>query len=311
MHAYPFQLIERLMSHKNNFIAFLFFFSVGITHAQEGLLALLDSAEDKKPEKVFATFKTSRIVNGHSIETVGEKSMDFRITHHFGDVSGQGGGGHTLYGFDQASDIRLAFEFGLSNRLTAGVGRSKINEMVDGYLKYRLLQQTTYNKMPVSVTVFTNVAVTAQKNISNAYDNFAHRMSYTYQALIARKFSRKLSLQIMPTLLHRNYIFNAKDENDLYSLGIGGRIKLTRSLALLADYFHTFSSFRKENNQTYFAPLGIGVEIETGGHVFHLFFTNNAAILENSFIANTTSAWRKGEFKFGFNISRTFSVGKN
>ena len=285
--------------------------SISWVFAQDDLLAELNSSEEpKKSEKVIATFKTSRIVNGHSIETVPSKSMDFRITHHFGDVSGDAGGIHTLYGFDDASDIRLAFEFGLTDRLTLGVGRSKISETLDAYLKYRLLQQTTDDRIPVSVTLFTNGAIVSQKATGIEYDNFAHRTSYTYQALIARKFNSNLSLQLMPTLLHRNYIFNSKDENDLYSLGIGGRIKLTKSFALLADYFYSFSTFRKDNNQTYFNPLGIGVEIETGGHVFHMFFTNNGAILENSFLANTTSSWGKGEYKFGFNISRTFGIGK-
>lgn len=278
--------------------------------AQDDLLALLDSTESKTSSKVFATFKTTRIVNGHSIETVKRNSMDFRITHHFGDVAGQSGGIHTLYGFDQASDIRLAFEFGLSDRFTLGVGRSKIGEMLDGYLKYRLFQQTTDNKMPFSVTLFTNGAVTPQKQVKSEYGVFAHRVSYAYQALIARKINSKLSLQIMPTLVHRNYVFNSRDENDLFSLGVGGRIKLTKRFALLADYFYTFSNYRKDNSQRYAAPLGLGVEIETGGHVFHMFFTNNAAVLENSFIANTTSSWEKGEFKFGFNISRTFNIGK-
>ncbi len=293
-------------------ISFLFLFcSITSALAQDDLLAELNNSEaSKKSEKVFATFKTSRIVSGHSIETVANKSMDFRITHHFGDVAGDAGGIHTLYGFDNASDIRIAFEFGLTDRLTLGVGRSKTSEMLDGYLKYRLLQQTTDDKMPVSVTLFTNGAIISQKSTGSEYDNFAHRTSYVYQALIARKFNNKLSIQLMPTLLHRNYVFNSKDENDLYSLGIGGRIKLTRSFALLADYFYNFSTFRKDNSQTYFNPLGVGIEIETGGHVFHMFFTNNGSILENSFLANTTSSWGKGEYKFGFNISRTFGIGK-
>lgn len=285
--------------------------SITFAFSQDDLLAELNNSEEsKKSEKVVATFKTSRIVNGHSIETVQRKSMDFRITHHFGDVAGDAGGIHTLYGFDNASDIRIAFEFGLTDRLTLGVGRSKQSEMLDAYLKYRLLQQTTDDKMPISVTLFTNGAIVSQKATGTEYDNFAHRTSYTYQALIARKFSSKLSLQLMPTLLHRNYLFNSKDENDLYSLGIGGRVKLTRSFALLVDYFYNFSTFRRDNDQTYFNPLGVGVEIETGGHVFHMFFTNNGPILENSFLANTTSSWRKGEYKFGFNISRTFGIGK-
>ena len=222
------------MSKKHNFLTLLFLFTAFfLAEAQDDLLAQLEREEVKTSEKVIATFKTTRIVNGHSIETVKRKSLDFRITHHFGDVSGQGGGAHTLYGFDQASDIRLAFEYGINDRLTTGVGRSKIGEMVDGYLKYRLLQQTTDDKMPVSVTLFTNMAITPQKKIGNEYDIFAHRLSYTYQALIARKISSKLSLQITPTFSHRNYLFNARDENDLFSLAVGGRMKLTRSFALL------------------------------------------------------------------------------
>lgn len=299
------------MKRKFTFVSLLFLvLFVFVSKAQENLMAMLDSAETEVSQKVFATFKTSRIVNSHSIETVKKNSLDFRITHHFGDISGQGGGVHTFFGFDQASDIRFAFEFGLSDRLTIAVGRSKIGEMLDGYLKYRLLQQTTDNKMPVAITIFTNAVITPQKNINKEYDVFAHRISYTYQALIARKLNSKLSVQLMPTLVHRNYIFNPKDENDLHSLGVGARMKLTRSFAILADYFYSFSSFRTDNDETYFAPLGIGVEIETGGHVFHMFFTNNAAIVENSFIANTTSSWKKGEFKFGFTISRTFEMGK-
>ena len=299
------------MKRKFTFVSLLFLvLFVFVSKAQENLMAMLDSAETESSNKVFATFKTSRIVNSHSIETVKKNSLDFRITHHFGDISGQGGGVHTFFGFDQASDIRFAFEFGLSDRLTIAVGRSKIGEMLDGYLKYRLLQQTTDNKMPVAITIFTNAVITPQKNINKEYDVFAHRISYTYQALIARKLNSKLSVQLMPTLVHRNYIFNPKDENDLHSLGVGARMKLTRSFAILADYFYSFSSFRTDNDETYFAPLGIGVEIETGGHVFHMFFTNNAAIVENSFIANTTSSWKKGEFKFGFTISRTFEMGK-
>jgi hypothetical protein len=299
------------MNKTYNFLTLLFLFSAACwAQAQEDLLTQLEREAPKSDRVVFASFKTTRIVNGHSIETVGKNSLDFRITHHFGDVSGQGGGVHTLFGFDQASDIRLAFEYGITDRLTAGIGRSKIGEMVDGYLKYRLISQTTDNKIPVSVTLFTNAAITAQKQIAEEYEVFAHRLSYTYQALIARKFSSKFSFQLAPTFIHRNYIFNPSDENDLFSIGVGGRIRLTKSFALLADYFYTFSVFRKNNNQTYFLPLGLGVEIETGGHVFHIFFTNNAAILENSFIANTTSSWTKGEFKFGFNISRTFGVGR-
>lgn len=278
-------------------------------HAQEELMDML-SAPDNKEEKVFATFKTTRIVNAHSIETVKKKGLDFRVTHHFGDVFGAAGGVHSFFGMDQAADIRIAFEYGISDRLTTAIGRSKVGEMIDGYLKYRLISQTVENKVPVSATLFANAALSPQKLSTGEYNNPVHRMSYTFQLLLARKINQQLSLQLIPSLLHRNYVFNARDENDIFSLGAGARLKLTKRFALLADYFYTFSAFRRNNKDRFFAPLGLGIEIETGGHVFHMFFTNNAGIIENSFLPNSTSSWIKGEFKFGFNISRTFSLGK-
>lgn len=281
-----------------------------ITQAQDSLLDALSDSTSDKSQPVFATFKTTRVVNGHSVETVKRRGLDFRVTHHFGDVSGDGGGVHTLYGLDQAADIRIAFEYGITDKFTLGLGRSKIGELVDGYAKYRLLTQTQDNNMPVSTTLFVNAGFTPQKAAENAYDNAAHRLSYTYQVLVARKFSPNFSLQLMPTLLHRNYLFDPQDEHDLFSMGVGGRLKLTKRFALLADYFYTFSEIRNEANSGYDAPLGLGVEIETGGHVFHMFFTNNAGIVENNFIPNTTSSWGEGEFKFGFNISRTFGTGR-
>ncbi len=288
----------------------LIFLIAQAVQAQDDLLGtLVDSVSDKR-QPVFATFKTTRIVNGHSIETVKRKGLDFRVTHHFGDVSGDAGGFDSLYGLDQAADIRIAFEYGVTDRLTLGAGRSKIGELLDGYAKYKLATQTQDNRMPVSTTLFVNAALTPQKAASDEFDNLAHRLSYTYQVLIARKFSQKLSLQLMPTFLHRNYLFNPDDQHDLLSVGVGGRLKLTKRFALLADYFYTFSELRQQSDSGYYAPLGLGIEIETGGHVFHMFFTNNAGIVENAFIPNTTSSWGKGEFKFGFNISRTFSVGK-
>ena len=300
------QIVNHML--KNN----IFLFAVFITVIQTASFAQtdLDSflIQDTRPARVFATFKATRIVNAHSIETVKKRTLDFRITHHFGDVSGTNGGAHTLYGFDNASDIRFGFEYGVSDRLTAGFGRSKVGENLDFFLKFRLLRQTQNNSMPVSVTLFTSAAVTAQKN-DVAYNVFANRFSYVYQAVIARKFNERLSLQLMPLFLHRNFITNPTDRNDVFSLGIGGRIKLTRRTALLADTYYTFSDYLTTAN-SFYMPIGLGVEIETGGHVFQMFFTNNAGIIENSYISNTRSSWGKGEFKIGFTISRDFAFNK-
>jgi hypothetical protein len=299
------------LSLRNKSFVFLCvcFFSLNTCFAQDDLLNLLDTIP-KKSERVLATFKTTRIVNGHTVETVKSHSLDFRVTHHFGSVGGPGGGVHTMYGFDNASDIRIAFEYGVNDRLTVGVGRSKIGELIDGYLKYRLLYQTQDNKVPVSVTLFANTAMTEVQSTGGPLDNNANRLSYFSQVLIARKFNHNLSWQIMPGFLHRNYVYDANDENDIFVLGTGGRIKLTKRFALLADFYWIFSKYRMDRSDFYFPPLGLGVEIETGGHVFHLIFTNNPAIVENTFLVNSTDSWSKSQMKFGFNISRTFGIGK-
>ena len=288
------------------------FLSVAVLALQGNIFAQtnLDSfiVEEKSPAYVIASFKATRIVNAHSIETVRKGVLDFRITHHFGDVGGTGGGVHTLYGFDNAADIRFGFEYGISDRLTAGFGRSKVSENLDFFLKYSLLRQTLDNRIPVSVTVFADMALTPQKNTA-IYSEFANRMSYVYQLLIARKFTNSLTLQLMPLYLHRNYVANPKDNNDLFSLGIGGRMKLTKHFSILGDMYYTFSNYLTPSN-AFYLPIGVGVEIETGGHVFQMFFTNNAAIIENSYIASTRSSWGKGQFKIGFTISRDFAFNK-
>ncbi len=296
---------------RSKFLSILFFVVLQYNvYAQDDLLNMLDTIPAKS-ERVLATFKTTRIVNGHSVETVKARHLDFRVTHHFGDAGGANGGFHSMYGLDQAADIRIAFEYGISERLTAGIGRSKIGELFDGYLKYRLLFQTEDNKIPVSLTLFANTAVTAIEGNGTPYqEDFLNRLSYTYQVLLARKFSSRFSLQLMPAYLHRNYVSDANDENDLFVLGGGARLKLSKRFALLADYYFIFSKYRMDNNDIYFPPLGLGLEIETGGHVFHLFFTNNPAIVENTYFAQSTDSWSKGQMKLGFNISRTFGIGK-
>ncbi|ABG57640.1 conserved hypothetical protein [Cytophaga hutchinsonii ATCC 33406] len=302
-----FKLIVFLML-KNNYLfsgCLFLLMQLGV-FAQSDLDSFLIA--DAKPAKVIASFKATRIVNAHSIETVRKGILDFRITHHFGDVAGNSGGVHTLYGFDNASDIRFGFEYGITDRLTAGFGRSKVAENLDFFLKYRLLQQTQDNSMPVSVTLFADMVLTPQENAS-AYAKFENRMSYVYELLIARKFNERFTLQVMPLFLHRNYAANPNDHNDVFSLGVGGRLKLTKRFAIIADYYYTFSDYLTTTN-SFYAPMGVGVEIETGGHVFQMFVTNNAGIIENNYIANTRSSWGKGEFKIGFTISRDFAFNK-
>lgn len=297
-------------------------------NAQDDMLALLDSVEGKNThEKVSATFKGSKIINMHSTETVKAKTMDFSVTHRFGNIGTQSGGGaHQLYGFDNSSDIRIGFDFGITNNLTLGIGRSKQAELIDGLVKYRILSQTTDNHVPLSLAVYADMSynpIVANQFYSGMVtnpdfkQNDIHRFSYTTQLLIARKFGWRFSAQLTPTYQHRNYVLgsinadnNAEETNDLVSIGGGFRFMLTKRFGVIADYYYTISGFRTNNiANPYYNPLALGVVIETGGHVFHITFTNASGIIENNYIPNTTDTWTKGGFKFGFNISRVFNLG--
>lgn len=308
---------------------FACFVLAGASFAQDDLLSLVDSIGGKKThEKVIATFKTSKVINGQSTETVKAGTMDFRVTHRFGNIGSEsGGGGHTLYGFDNSSDIRISFDFGITDNLTVGVGRSKMNEMIDGLVKWRFLSQTTDNHIPLSMAFYGSMSYTPQPSTQfyagvsktpDFHENDLHRFSYTSQLLIARKFGSRLSIQLMPTYQHRNFVVaninpdnTAEETNDLLSMGAGLRFKITKRVAIIADYFYTFSEYRTKNSAVpYYNPLAVGVELETGGHVFHLNFTNASGIIENNFIPNTTDSWAKGGYKFGFNISRVFNLWK-
>jgi hypothetical protein len=309
---------------------FILTFVISAANAQDDLLNMLDSTNAQKThEPVIATFKTSKIINSQSIETVKAGTMDFRVTHRFGNIgTAAGGGGHTLYGFDNSTDIRISFDFGITDKLTLGVGRSKANELVDGLVKYKFLSQTTDNHIPISAAFYGDMSYNPQDSkqfyngvvhTSDFHENDLHRFSYTAQLLVARKFGSRLSVQLTPTFQHRNFVLaninpdNAAEEtNDLISIGGGFRLKLTKRISIIADYFYTLSPYRTKNPVTpYYNPLAVGIEIETGGHVFHLNFTNASGIIENNFIPNTTDSWLKGGYKFGFNISRVFNLTKN
>jgi hypothetical protein len=299
----------------------LFIFVSSFSFSQD-LLSMLDSVKPAGHEKVFATFKTTKVINAQSTETVKKKCLDFRITHRFGSIGEESGGGvHTLYGWDAISDVRISFDYGITDKMTVGVARSKRQEYLDGTFKWRFMEQTVDNHVPISVALFENMAFTPMDKSAfysgtiNITENVAHRFSYINQLIIARKFSRAFSFELLPTYQHRNYVKalvnsdNGKEEsNDLFALGAAIRWKVTKRMAILVDYFHIFSDYRMNNPVTpYYDPLAVGIEIETGGHVFHLNFTNALGIIENDFIPNTTDSWGKGGYKFGFNISRVFN----
>lgn len=247
-----------------------------------------------------ATFKSLKIINGHSTEMVGKHNLDYRISHRFGFFSS---GAYELFGLDNAT-IRNGLDYGVCDRLTIGLGRSSVDKEFDGYIKYKLLRQSTGKvTMPVSVVYLLSAMNYTLKSTDDI--SFTNRMSYAHQLLIARKFNDNISLQLTPTLVHINLVPYSKNENNLYSMGVGGRVKISKRVAINAEYFHQFNQLDGTTN-----ALSLGFDIETGGHVFQLHFTNATGMTERTFITNTTGDWGNGDIRFGFNIARTFVLKK-
>lgn len=299
-------------------------FAGTMARAQDDLLSIANEGAKIKREKVSATFKTTKLINAQTIETVHKRTLDFRVAHRFGNIGGASGGGYesNLFGLYQIADVRIAFEYGITDRLTLGISNNKRNRNFEGLVKFRLLEQRKDNRVPVAVTLFANVAMSTRKddgtfsdvNIDGSKTNKPlRRLSYVSQVIIARKFGSVFSCEFLPTYVHRNYVPDVKDENDFFSLGFGARLKVTKSIALVGDYFYNFSKFREDardsdGNRIFYQPLGLGIEIETGGHVFTIMATNSSGIIENECLPTTVDTWTKGGFKFSFNISRNFRL---
>lgn len=276
----------------------LFSFTVS---AQDDLLKELEN-EQKGDNKITGAFKSSRVINGHSMEMLGAGMLDFRILHRFGPVK-QGIG--DLFGLDQAS-MRMGFDFGLNNNLTIGIGRTTFKKELDGFIKYRFVQQAESGS-PVSLVGVLGVSVFTYKNPDPVKPlTFNDRSGYYTQLIVGRKFNESFSLQLSPTLVYRNMIDPA-DKKTIYALGIGARHKISKRVAFLVDYSLVANGLPMSVGTN---PLSIGVDIETGGHVFQLHFSNSTGMNERSFITETTNSWSKGEFQFGFNLSRIFSLKK-
>lgn len=272
--------------------------------AKIDLFADLDNESKKVSantvDYAIATFKGTRIVNGHSIETIGKNNLDFRISHRFGTVNS---GSYNFFGLDEAT-MRIGLDYGVTDNLMIGLGRSTVDKELDAFVKYKILRQSKGKRvMPVTVTYLGSVmhyTIKGSEDIS-----FANRTSYANQLLIARQFSKSVSFQLSPTWMHINMVDFKSEKNNLFSLGMGGRVKLTDRFAITADYYHQFDKLTGRENS-----LSLGVDIETGGHVFQLHFTNSRGMTERSFITNTTGNWGDGDIHFGFNITRMFALKK-
>jgi len=295
----------KFISKKGNIVmlSFLFFsFCNSINlHAQEDLLSQL---EDKpKKEYVKNAFKSSRVINGQSMEFIAHGVLDFRILHRFGSVRG---GAYELFGLDQAS-MRLGFDYGVTKNLTLGFGRSTFNKEYDFLAKYRPMWQSKgLHARPFSLVLITGMTINSVKWADKTRKNyFTSRLGYYFQMIIGRKFSERFTLQIMPTMVHRNIVALSSDHNDIYSIGLGTRVKFTKRMALVFEYFYFINGRPKS---LVYNPIAIGLDIETGGHVFQLHFSNSRGMNEKAFITETTNNPFKGNISLGFNLSRVFTV---
>jgi hypothetical protein len=271
----------------------------------QDLMDLLAEDEAPKTEFAYATFKATRIVNSQSIENPPNGAMIFIISHHFGTLNS---GWYEFFGMDDAN-IRFGFEYGINSWLAVGIGRSSVAKTYDGFLKVKMLRQSKgARNMPVSLSFFTNMAITSWKWQYPERENyFTSRMEFAYQLLLARKFGPSLSLQLTPTMIHRNLVEKKDDQNDVFAIGAGGRYKFTNRLSVNAEYFYLLPG---QTADDYYDSFSVGVDLETGGHVFQLYLTNSRGLIEEQFIPKTDGSWGNGDIHIGFNINRTFQVRK-
>jgi hypothetical protein len=288
-------------------LALLVFLIPAGIFAQDDLMNLLNENAPKEINYATATFKSTRIMNGHSIEKMPPGQLDFRISHRFGTINS---GAYNFFGLDQ-SNVHFGLEYGIFKWLMIGIGRGTYEKTFDGFAKFSILRQSSGAKvMPVSVSVLSTAALKSEKWADQTRTNyFSSRLSYVGQVLIARKINPSFSVQLTPSYIHRNLVATELDPNDLYAIGAGGRMKLSKRISLNAEYYYLANPKTYMSRKVY-NPLSLGVDIETGGHVFQLFFTNSLAMIEKGFIGETTGSWTKGDIHFGFNISRVFTLKK-
>jgi Membrane bound beta barrel domain (DUF5777) len=266
----------------------------------------------------YHTFRDTRLVNTTSAEVLAKHKLNVRFENRFGDLAGTDGGWKTFYGLDTPSDASFGAEYGLFTPLTLGISRTRgaglVKQNINGLLKYRLLQQQSLGGSPITLTLLnvTSLSTMPRDTIHFTYQSFtklAHRVVYTTQAIVARKFNNRFSLQVSAGYNYRNIVAKA-DEHGIVVVGAGTRFLLTHTLSLLADATIPLTGRRalSKGASGYFPALGFGLEMNTGGHVFQLNVTNAKGICENDYVPYTQSNWSKGQFRIGLTISRLFNL---
>jgi len=282
----------------------ILFFHIDLLAQDPDLLKLLGEDKSKK-EIIKNAFKSPRVINSQSMEFLRPGTMDLRILHRFGQLNQ---GYKNFFGLDQAS-MRLGFDFGILQNLMVGIGRSTYKKELDAYFKYAPIRQSTGPwSSPVTFALVSGITMDGTPWADPSRKNFyTSRLAYYFEAIIGRKFSESFSLQLSPTMVHKNIVPFASDPNNIYAVGLGGRIKLSKRIAFTWDYSRVIIGMPDSG---YYNPLSVGFDIETGGHVFQLHFSNATGMNERAFITETKSNWGKGEVRFGFNLSRVFQLKK-
>ncbi|MBK8955091.1 MAG: hypothetical protein IPM34_05990 [Saprospiraceae bacterium] len=276
-------------------------------NAQDLLDAL--GPEPEQTTRITNAFKSSRVISSHSMEMLPAGALDFRILHRFGRVDQ---GFDEFWGLDNAT-MRMSFDYGITKNLTVGIARSTFKKELDAFIKYRILWQSEGAKnIPVSVVWTSGLIRNGLKNNVLPDPEIevteARRLSYFHQIIVGRKFNERLTAQINPILLHSNIVDNILIPNNMYALGLGARYKLNNRFAVVVDYYYPFNKFPRDFRSH---PLSIGVDIETGGHVFQLHFSNSTGMNERALLAEENGNLFSGEVQFGFNLSRIFQIVKN
>lgn len=295
--------MEKFLNRISVFLLFLFVWTKASAQ-EEDLLNLLGTQEPRK-EITKNAFKSTRVINNQSMEFLSPGTMDFIILHRFGQIS-EGMG--NFFGLDQAS-MRMALDFGIMQNLMVGIGRSTYKKELDGFVKFAPIRQSTGpNNFPATIAISAGTTLNTLPWSDPARKNyFTSRLAYYTQVIIGRKFNQNLSLQISPTMVHNNLVASQSIPNDVFASSLGGRVKVSKRMALTFDYTYVISGIDKN---VYKDPLSFGLDIETGGHVFQLHFSNSTGMNERAFITETTGSWDKAEIRFGFNLSRMFQIKK-
>ena len=262
---------------------------------------LLNEINQASPEDNYATatFKGLKIVNFESTKLTAIKELTFVVSHRFGSIEN---GLDSFFGLDDAV-TRLNFIYGLTDAINISISRSSFQKIYETSLKYRLSKQKE-NGSPFTLVGYNSLLINTALDKANLPKlEFKNRLGYTAQLLIARKMSKKLSLELAPTFFHDNYVVDNNQDNSQFALGFGGRYKLAKRWSLNADYgWH----LNRSNTSPFKNPLSIGVDLETGGHVFQMHFSNAQAMNTNGFLGQATGDWSDGDIYFGFNLSRVF-----